>query len=67
MLRTRSRMLRWVAVMASGGSLMVLDTCNPQVRDTILGGVSSAATGLTSTFIQAFFEGLAQNDDDRVL
>lgn len=57
------RMRKWCAIIAMGGSLTVLDTCNPAVRDTILGGVEAAATGLTGTLITAFFEGLAQDED----
>lgn len=64
MRRLSKRMRSWLLLGASGGGLMVLDTCNPAVRDTILNGVSSATTGLTATFIQAFFEGLAINEDD---
>lgn len=63
MRRMQMYTLRWVALIASGSGLLVLDTCNPNVRGTVLSGVSSAATGLTATFIQAFFEGLAADEE----
>ena len=48
----------WTMLVASGGGLLVLDGCDPTVRDTMLNGVGSAATGLASTFIQAFIQSL---------
>jgi hypothetical protein len=59
---TRGRL--WLLTVASGGSVMVLDSCDPAVRDTILGGVSSAASSLSSTFIQAFFESLLADEEE---
>ena len=61
----KSRGWKWVAIAASGGSLFVLDTCDPTVRDTVLSGVGSATTSLASTFIQAFFESLQQKANDQ--
>ena len=59
----RSRL--WFLTVASGGGLFVLEGCDPTVREQVLGGVGSAATGLATTFISAFFQGLindAQED-----
>lgn len=47
-----------------GGSILVLSGCDPAVRDTVLTGVGTAATGLASTFIQAFIESLQQQGDE---
>jgi hypothetical protein len=56
----RSRV--WVLCLASAGSLLALEACDPAVRDTVLQGVGTAATGLVSTFIQAFIESLSATD-----
>lgn len=55
---------RWMSRLAviGLGSGFVLGGCDPTVRDTVLGGVSEAATGLASTFIQAFFKSLTATD-----
>lgn len=41
--------------LAAGGSLLVLEGCDPNARETVLSGVEAATTGLFSTFIAAFF------------
>jgi hypothetical protein len=53
----------WAFAMACGGSLLALGACDPTVRDTVLQGVGTAATGLVSTFIQAFIQSLTTTDD----
>ncbi len=58
-LRRRGR--SWLLAVVAGGSVFVLGGCDPAVRDTILGGVGSAATSLAGTFIQAFIESLQNN------
>lgn len=60
----RKNMKKMAALLSAGGSLAVLDTCNPEVRDTVLGGVEAATTGFAATLIQAFFQGLATDEDD---
>jgi hypothetical protein len=65
--RMRGLLLRgriWLLSAVSGGSLLVLSGCDPNVRDTILGGVESSVTTLFTTFIQAFFETVLAADDD---
>jgi hypothetical protein len=52
---------RWWWVMAGG--TFVLAGCDPTVRDTVLGGVQSATTGLFSSLIAAFFESLATEEE----
>jgi hypothetical protein len=47
-----------------GGSVLVLEGCDPTVRDTVVTGVQGASTSLITTFIQAFFESLQDNQDD---
>lgn len=53
----------WLAVASTGGSLLVLEGCDPNVRDTVLGGVEGASQSLITTFIQAFFESLNEPED----
>lgn len=66
-MRTKLTRTRWLMTMAAGGSALLLQGCDPTVRDTVLTGLGSAATSLTSTLIQAFFESLqaeaAETDD----
>jgi hypothetical protein len=56
-------------VCAAMGSVAVLEGCDASVRADVLTGVGSAATGLATTFIQAFFTGLVnkQTDDTSVV
>lgn len=61
-LLTRTRF--WLLGVMSGGSLLALDACDATVRDTVLSGIGSAATGLATTFIQAFIESLASEPED---
>lgn len=53
---------RWRYWFAAGG-MFVLAGCDPTVRDTVLAGVQNAATGLFSSFIAAFFESLAAEEE----
>ncbi|MEW6198883.1 MAG: hypothetical protein AB1601_09495 [Planctomycetota bacterium] len=54
----------WMLTVASGGGLFVLEGCDPAVRNTVLEGVSSAATSLSSTFIGAFFQSLLADEEE---
>ncbi len=54
LIRSRLKLLTLLA----GGGLLVLQGCDPTVRDTVLNGVGSAATSLVTTFIQAFIQSL---------
>jgi hypothetical protein len=54
----------WAVGLACGGSLLALDACDPTVRDTVIQGVGAAATGLVSTFIQAFIQSLTAPEDN---
>lgn len=56
------RFWRMAAVFLGGGGLYVLDSCDPQVRSTILSGVQNAASGLAGTFIDALFLKLSEDD-----
>ena len=53
----------WLLTVAGGGGLFVLEGCDPAVRDTVLGGVGTAATSLAGTFIQAFIESLTAEEE----
>ncbi|MFH1747068.1 MAG: hypothetical protein ABIG44_08495 [Planctomycetota bacterium] len=57
-LMIRSRL--WLLTVVSGG-VFVLTGCDPNVRTQILSGVEGAATQLATTFLQAFFLGLAND------
>ncbi len=46
-----------------GGSVLVLEGCDPTVRGTVLSGVEGASTTLVTTIIQAFFESLLAQDE----
>lgn len=52
----RSRL--WFLTVATGGGMFVLEGCDATVREQVLTGVGGAATGLATTFINAFFQGL---------
>lgn len=54
----------WLLSAVSGGSLLVLSGCDPNVRDTVLAGVESATTLLITTFIQAFFQSVLGPGDE---
>ena len=53
----------WWLTVATGGSVFVLEGCDPTVRDTILAGVEGAATTLFTTFVAAFFQTLEQEEE----
>jgi hypothetical protein len=57
----RGRM--WLLCTAIGG-VAVLQGCDASVRADVLSGVGSAATGLATTFINAFFTGLINKQAD---
>ncbi len=54
LIRSRLKLLTLLA----GGGLLVLQGCDPTVRDTVLNGVGSAAPSLVTTVIQAFIQSL---------
>jgi hypothetical protein len=49
-----------------GAAVHALAGCDPAVRQTLLGGVQSATTGLATTFIQAFFQSLTSVEEPTV-
>lgn len=51
----------WMASAAVGGSALVLQGCDPGVRDTVITGVQDASTGLLTSFVNAFFESLSND------
>jgi hypothetical protein len=57
----RSRL--WLISMTMGASVLALQGCDPGVRDTVLNGVGSAATGLAGTFIDAFIQSLQEEEE----
>ena len=60
----RKRVQAWVLIMATGSGMLALNGCDPAVRDTVLAGVSDAATSLASTFIEAFFQSLSKDETE---
>lgn len=65
-MRSWKRTIKALILAASGG-MFVLTGCDPTVRDTVLGGVEGAASSLSTTFIQAFFESLAKDPNSSTL
>ncbi len=63
MRRMLNRSRTWWASLTVGGTMLVLSGCEPEVRDTVLSGVESAAAGLAAAFISAFFQTLDQPED----
>ncbi len=64
-MRNRSfgkRLMRTMMALAVGGSAFQLSGCDPNVRSSILNGLSSTTTSLADTLIGAFFVSL-QNDN----
>ncbi len=53
---------RWMTLL-TGGTVFVLSGCEPNVRDTVLAGVETAAGNLASTFIAAFFQSLIDPEE----
>lgn len=49
--------------MLTGGTVFVLSGCEPNVRDTVLAGVETAAGNLAATFIAAFFQTLEEPEE----
>ncbi len=60
----QKRARTWSVLMAAGGGLLALDSCDPTVRSTMLSGMGSAASSIATTFIQAFFESLNKPTSD---
>ncbi len=53
----------WKAtILLAGGGVFVLDSCDPTIKTTILGGLESASSGLATTFITALFQKLSAED-----
>ena len=53
----------WLVAASLGGTPLVLEGCDANVRDTVLTGVEGASTTLFTTFIQAFFQSLTEEED----
>lgn len=53
-----------LTALSAGGSVLVLEGCDAQVRDTVLAGAQGATQTLFQTFVQAFFESLTPKQDD---
>ncbi len=58
----RQRMIRLLSVLAVGGSVFQLSSCDPNVRTTLLDGLESTTSSLSSALISAFFLSLDNND-----
>jgi len=55
-------MIRFLSVLAVGGSAFQLSSCDPSVRTTLLDGLETTTTSLSSALISAFFLSLNNND-----
>ena len=56
------RVIRATTILAMGGTAFQLSGCDPQVRTTLLSGLQSTTTGLTTALISAYFLSLANDD-----
>ena len=56
------RVIRATTILAMGGTAFAVSGCDPQVRSTLLSGLQSTTTGLTTALISAYFLSLANND-----
>lgn len=54
----------WLVTAGLGGSVLILEGCDTTVRDTVLQGVGTAATSLSTTFISAFIQSLTAEEDE---
>jgi len=59
----RQRMIRFLSVLAVGGSAFQLSGCDPNVRTTLLDGLETTTTSLSTSLISAFFLSLSNNND----
>ena len=57
----RTRLLRTAMVLALGGSAFQLSGCDPAVRSTLLDGLETTTSSLSSALISAFFLSLQDN------
>jgi len=57
----RTRLLRTAMALAIGGSVFQLSGCDPAVRSTLLTGLQTTTTSLSSALISAFFLSLQDN------
>ena len=57
----RTRLLRTAMVLALDGSAFQLSGCDPAVRSTLLDGLETTTTSLSSALISAFFLSLQDN------
>ena len=55
------RLVRATMILAVGGSAFQLSGCDPAVRSTLLEGLATTTTGLSTALITAFF--LSLQDD----
>jgi hypothetical protein len=58
----RARFLRATACLAVGGTALQLSGCDPQVRSTLLTGLETTTSSLSTALIQAFFLSLQDNN-----
>lgn len=63
-MRTLKTRVRVLLMTSAFGGMFVLNGCDPQVRDAVLGGVGGAASGLSNAFIEAFITSLQNQDDE---
>lgn len=59
----RTRLLRTAMTLAVGGSAFQLSGCDPAVRSTLLDGLLTTSTSLSTALISAFFLSLEEDDN----
>jgi len=57
----RTRFLRAATCLVVGGTAFQLSGCDPQVRSTLLTGLETTTSSLSTALIQAFFLSLQDN------
>ena len=59
----RTRLLRTAMTLAVSGSAFQLSGCDPEVRATLLDGLQTTSTSLSTALISAFFLSLEDDED----
>lgn len=57
----RKRALRLMLLACCGGTMLQATSCSPGVRDSLLQGLQTTSTTLTTILIQALFDGLGDD------
>jgi len=59
--KVRTRLMRWLLPLTTGGSVFFLRSCDEDVRATVIDGLNEAAVGLSQSLLDAFFQSLVDD------